>query len=78
MPSGLLFFAPALVLSILTHLSLPSSVTLSYFILADPMRECLGKHSCLSSSFLIAILNCTCLFSRETVLALAEASPIKI
>ena len=36
---------PAL-LSILTPFSLPSSsVSLSYFNLAAPMRECLGKHS---------------------------------
>ena len=33
-----------------------SSVSLSYFILAIPMRECLGKHSCMSSQFPIAIL----------------------
>ena len=26
-----------------------SSVFLSYFVLAIPMRECLGKHSCMSS-----------------------------
>ena len=32
------------------------SVSLSYFILAVPMRECLGKHSCMSSQFPIAIL----------------------
>ena len=29
----------------------------SYFILAVPMRECLGEYSCMSSLFLIAILN---------------------
>ena len=55
-PAGLLFFVPALLLSILTHLFLPSSsVSLCYFILAVPMRECLGKHSCMSSPFPIAI-----------------------
>ena len=44
-PSGLLLFVPALLLSILTPLFLPSSsVSLSYFVLAVPMRECLGKH----------------------------------
>ena len=32
---------------------------LSYFILAILMRECLGKHSCMSQSFLIAMLNGT-------------------
>ena len=61
-PSGLLFFVPALLLSTLTPLFLSSSVSLSYFILAVPMRECLGKHSCMSSPFPIAILNCTFFF----------------
>ena len=37
---------------ILTPLFLPSlSVSFSYFILAVPMRECLGKHPCISSTF---------------------------
>ena len=62
-PTGPLLFVPALLLSILTPLFLPSSsVSLSYFVLAFPMRECLGKHSCMSSSFPIAILNGTFLF----------------
>ena len=61
--SGLIFFVPALLLSMLKPLCLPfSSVSLSYFILAVPMRECLGKHSCTSSTFSIAILNGTCFF----------------
>ena len=49
-PSGLHFsFDPALLFSILTSLVLPSSsITLSYFILAVLLRECLGKHSCMS------------------------------
>ena len=38
------------------------SVTLSYFILAVPIRKCSGKHSGMSSSILIAILNGTCSF----------------
>ena len=59
-PSGLLSFVPALLFSILTPLFLPSSsVSLSYFVLAVPMRECLGKHSCMSSPCPIAILNGT-------------------
>ena len=59
-PSGLLLFVPAVLFSIHTPLFYPySSVTLSYFILAVPMRECLGKHSCMSSPFPIAILNGT-------------------
>ena len=62
-PSGLFSFVFALVLSILMPLFLPSSsVSVSYFILAVPMRECLGKHSCMSPPFPIAILNGTCLF----------------
>ena len=67
-PSGLLLFVPALLLSILTPLFLPSSsVSLSYFVLAVPMRECLGKHSCMSSPCPIAILNGTFLFSRGEI-----------
>ena len=63
-PSGLISFVPALLLSILTPLFLPSSsVSLFYFILAVPMRECLGKHSCMSSQFPIAILNGTSFLS---------------
>ena len=46
---------PALLLSMLTHLL--SSLSLSYFILAVPMRKCLGKHSCMSSSFPMVIPN---------------------
>ena len=64
-PSGLLLFVPALLLSIITPLFLPSSsVSLSYFVLAVPMRECLGGHSCMSSPCPIAILYGTFLFSR--------------
>ena len=60
---GLLLFVPALLLSTLTPLFLPSSsVSLSYFVLAVSMRECLGKHSCMSSPCPIAILNGTFLF----------------
>ena len=51
-PSGLLYFVPALILSMLTPLFLSSSfVSLSYFVLSVPMRKCLGKHSCMSSPF---------------------------
>ena len=56
-PSGLLLFLPAVLFSILTPLFCPSSsVALSDFILAVPMPECLGKHSCMSSPFPIATL----------------------
>ena len=61
-PLGLLFFVPAVLLSILTPLFLPSYVSLSYFILAVPMLECLLKHPCTSSTFPIGILNGTCFF----------------
>ena len=47
-----------------THASLLTSFvcSLSYFILAVPMRKRLGKHSCMSSPFPIAILNGTFFF----------------
>ena len=58
------FFVPALILSIITPLNLPSSsVSLSYFYLAVPMRVYLGKCSCMNSPFPIAILKDTCFFS---------------
>ena len=38
---------------------LPSSVSLSYFILAVPMRQCLGEQSRMNPTFSIAILNGT-------------------
>ena len=78
-PSGLLLFVPALILSILTPLFLPSpSVSLSYFVLAVPMLECLGKHSRMSSLCPIAILNGTFLFSLGEIVCGDEASSIKI
>ena len=56
-------FVPAVIFSILTTLFLQSSsISLSYFILDAPMRECLGKHSSTSSTFPIAILNGTSFF----------------
>ena len=58
-----LSLVPAVLFSILTPLFFASSsVSLSYFILAVPTRECLGKHSCMSSLFPIAILNGTSSF----------------
>ena len=56
-------------LSIHTPILPSSSVSLSDFILAVPIRECLDKRSCISSSFPIAILNGTSFFlfgARET------------
>ena len=37
-----------------------SAVSVSSLILAVPVRECLGKNSCVSFTFPIAILNGTC------------------
>ena len=60
------FFFRACCTSFHTHsLFLPPlSVSLSYFILAVPMPECLGKHSCMSFTFPIAILNGNCFFRQ--------------
>ena len=61
--SGLLLFVPTVLFSILMPLfCVSSSFSLSYFVLAVPMRKCLGKHSCMSSPCPIAILNGTFLF----------------
>ena len=58
------FFFRALFTFFYTHVFFqPSSVSLSYFILAVPMRECLGNHSCMSSLFPVAIPNGTSFFS---------------
>ena len=86
--SGLLLFVTAVLFSILTPLfCVSSSVSLSYFILAVPMRECLGKHSCMSSPFPIAILNGTSSFlslvqeninmPRDTVLRFVPEVAVK-
>ena len=58
------FFALALLLSILPLLFLPSSLSVSYFILAVAMRKCYRKYSCMSSIFNIDILNGTCFFRK--------------
>ena len=55
--SGLNSFVPTFLFSILALLLPSSSASLFYFILAVPMRDCFGKHSCISSPFSIAILN---------------------
>ena len=50
--------------------SLASSVSLSYFNLTLPMRQCLGDHSSMSSAFSIAILKRTlCFRSAETAVS---------
>ena len=57
-PLGLLLTVPTVLFSILTPLfCVFSSVSLSYFILAVPIRECLGKHLCMSSPFPTEIRN---------------------
>ena len=58
--------------SILPALFLPSSSVSSYFILAVSTHECLGKHSCMSSPFLIAILNGIPSFSRNDMNEMVE------
>ena len=51
-------------------------VSLSNFYLAVPMRGCLGKHSCMSSPFPIAILNGTCSL-RALILFCGDMPAIK-
>ena len=61
------FFVPASLLFILALFFLRcSSVSLSYSILAVPMREYLEKHSCISSSFPTTILKGTFFFHETT------------
>ena len=59
------FFVPALLKKLAPLFLPPSSVSLSCFILAVPMRECSGKHSCTSSTFPVAILNGTLFFFEK-------------
>ena len=42
----------------------PSSVSFSYFILAVPMHEYLGKHLFMSSTFPVLVLNGPCFFQQ--------------
>ena len=44
---------------------LSSSVSLSYFIITVPMRECLGKHKYMGSPFPMAILNMVSSFCEK-------------
>ena len=56
--TGLIFFVFAVLLSTFILIFLPSSsVSLSYFNLAVPMRKCSGEHSCMSSPFSIIYHN---------------------
>ena len=68
---------PALLLSMLTHLFLSSSLSLSYFRLAVPMRKCLGKHSCMSFSFPIVILNDTSFFSDSATTKCTKGNSVR-
>ena len=79
-PSALLFIVPVLLLSVLTPLFLPSSsVSLYYFILVVPMQECFEKRLLHEFPISYRYTEWYLLLSRgEIVLALAEASPIKI
>ena len=75
--TGLLSFVSAVLLSTFILLFSPSSfVSLSNFYLAVPMRGCLGKHSCMSSPFPIAILNETCSL-RARILFCGDVPAIK-
>ena len=65
-PSGLLLFVSSRFTFFHSHDSLLTlSVCFLVFTFAFPMRECLGKHSCMSSYFLIATLNGACSFARR-------------
>ena len=61
-PSGLLFFR-AFFASFYTHASL-LTFFVCFFVLFGKTLECLGKHSCMSSPFPIAILNGTFIFRQ--------------
>ena len=70
-------FVFAVLLFIFILLYLPSSsISLSYFNLAVPMRKCVRKHSCMSSPFSIAILNVTCSL-RAPILFCGDVPAIK-
>ena len=60
------YFSPARFASFHTNNSLLTIFSVSYFILAVPKRGCLGKHSCMSSPFPIAVLNGTLIFCQTT------------
>ena len=60
MPLGFLYFLLILLFIFNLFCLFSSFVSLSSFILIVPMRKCLGKHSCMNSTFSMAILNETC------------------
>ena len=77
-PSGLHFFRAIFAsFHTLTSLLVFFVCSLSYFILAVLMRKCLGKHSCMSSPFPIAILNATFFFRSAKAMNNWKLSSIK-
>ena len=72
------YHMPVLLNCILTPLFFPSSsVSLSYLILAVPKRECLGKHSRTSFTFLIAIMNETLFFRSARAIKIRNRAKLK-
>ena len=71
---------PALLVSIHKDRFLPS-VSFSYFILAVPMRMCLGKHSCMSFSFHEKLIwyptEWYHIFFRNDMIEIGNESPVK-
>ena len=78
-PPGLRYsFVSTLLLSILKPLFLPSAtVSVSYFFFAVSMSKCLGKHSCMSSSFPIAMLSGACFCPAVRLHAHGVCSSVK-
>ena len=80
------FFVPILLLSILTPLFLPYLLRLFFYFVSFLLFNFFlffillkgVKHSCMSSTFPIAILNGTCFFRNAKWSFLPEASPFKI
>ena len=65
-PSGLLFFRAGFTYFHAVSALLTFFCLFVLFILAVPMRQCLRKHSCMSSTLPIALLNGTCFFRQST------------
>ena len=76
---GTLFFPGRFTFSILTPLFLPFSFV--FFILfhscCSHMRDCLGKYSCMSSTFPIAILDDTCNFFDSATTVVHNGNPVR-
>ena len=52
---------------------LPSLLSLSYFVLAVPMRKCWEQQSCMNFIFYIPILNGTCCFFSAITMEIYES-----